>query len=180
MMSTRDTFLQYLTNLLWKFYHSPGNSLHFPNIRASLADNSAHLRWNRFGGDGHQQLGVILLTCGDGTVISTVSRMSSLPEANPSSRSFWKIRYCAFHCASGPPTMVTRRCCPAAAAPDSAPAAAAPRPAAAAAASPAAALPPPAASSSSGEAIFTEDPENFMMLRIWLPFVPKTFYYFNL
>ena len=44
-----------MTNLLWKFYHSPGNSLHFPNIRASLADNSAHLQWNRFATDWHQQ-----------------------------------------------------------------------------------------------------------------------------
>ena len=31
--------------LLWKFYHSPGNSLHLSDVGAALANNATNLEW---------------------------------------------------------------------------------------------------------------------------------------
>uniref|UniRef100_A0A1A9VRJ8 Uncharacterized protein n=1 Tax=Glossina austeni TaxID=7395 RepID=A0A1A9VRJ8_GLOAU len=55
----------------------------------------------------------LLLTCELATKISTVNRTSSVPHMKPSSRIFSNIIYCAFHCPSGVPTIVTLRsvCC---------------------------------------------------------------------
>ena len=92
--------------------------------------------------------------------------MSSPPVENPSSLSFWNIKYWAFHCASGPPSIVTRLWFAMAAVTEVGAASES-------AAGGVATLPPAAASSSSCEAIFTEEPENLIMLRMWLPFVPE-------
>ncbi len=94
----------------------------------------------------------------DGTIISTVSLTSSMPWLNPSSRSFSKIRYWAFHWDSGVPTTVTLRRCSVVVPP------------------PAAGLSPPVASvaaSSSAAAILTDEPENLMIFLMWLPLVPR-------
>ena len=42
-MISQSLSLYLISHLLWKFYHSPGNSLHLSDIGAALANNSANL-----------------------------------------------------------------------------------------------------------------------------------------